>query len=90
MYDSNNKGRQRARMQFLLQPKQAESILRTTETVERRECVVREYEQRFGKTLDEHVKNRRFPCVVTGPSAEPLPLEFAHLEELRTNQDDVI
>ena len=55
-YDSNNKGRQRVRMQYLLQPKRAESILQTTEAVERWECDVREYEQRFGKTLDENVK----------------------------------
>ena len=55
-YDSNNKGHQRVRMQFLLQPKRAESILQTTEAVERWECDVREYEQRFGKTLDEDVK----------------------------------
>ena len=33
-YDNNNKGRQRARMQYLLQPKRAESILQTTEAVE--------------------------------------------------------
>ena len=55
-YASNNKGRQRIKMQYLLQPKRAESILQTTETVERWECDVREYEQRFGMTLDEDVK----------------------------------
>ena len=38
------------------QPKRAESILQTTEAVERWDCDVREYEQRFGKTLDEDVK----------------------------------
>ena len=54
--DSNNKGRQRVRMQYLLQPKRSESILQTTEAVERWECDVRECEQRFGKTLDEDVK----------------------------------
>ena len=43
-------------MQYLLQPKRAESILQATEAVERWECDVREYEQRFGKTLDEDVK----------------------------------
>ena len=43
-------------MQFSLQPKRAESILQTIETVESWECDVREYEQRFGKTLDEDVK----------------------------------
>ena len=55
-YDSNNKGRQRVRMQYLLQPKRAESILQTTEAVERWECDVREYEKRCGKTSDEDVK----------------------------------
>ena len=54
-YDSN-KGRQRVRMQYLLQLKRAESILQTTEAVERWECDVREYEQRFGKTFDEDIK----------------------------------
>ena len=54
--DSNNKGGQRVRMQHLVQPKRAESIPQTTETVERWECDVREYDQRFGKTLDEDVK----------------------------------
>ena len=43
-------------MQYLLQPKRSKSILQTTEAVERWECDVREYEQRFSKTLDEHVK----------------------------------
>ena len=43
-------------MQYLLQRKRAESILQTTATVERWECDVREYEQRFGQTLDEDVK----------------------------------
>ena len=55
-YDSNNKGRQRVRIQYLLQPKRAESIVPTTEEVERWECDVREYEQKFGKTLDEDAK----------------------------------
>ena len=41
-YDSNNKGRQRVLMQYLLQPKRAESILQTTEAVERWECDVRD------------------------------------------------
>ena len=53
-YESNNKGRQRVRMQYLFQPKRSESILQTTEAVER--WNVRECEQRFGKTLDEDVK----------------------------------
>ena len=78
-YDSNNKGRQRVRMQHLLQPKRAESILQT-EVVERWECDVREYEQRFGKTLDEDVKMGH-TCVGTASSAEPLPLVLAYPEE---------
>ena len=48
--------RQRVQMQYSLQRKRAESILQTTEAVESWECDVREYEQRFGKTLDENVK----------------------------------
>ena len=43
-------------MQYLLQPKRAESILQTTEAFERWECDVREYEHKFGKTLDGDVK----------------------------------
>ena len=54
-YDSHNKGCQRIRLQYLLQPKRAESILQTTEPVERWECHVKEHEQRF-ETLDEDVK----------------------------------
>ena len=41
-YDRYNKGRQRVRMQCLLYPKRAQSILQTTEAVERWECDVRE------------------------------------------------
>ena len=41
-YDRYNKGRQRERMQCLLYPKRAQSILQTTEAVERWECDVRE------------------------------------------------
>ena len=33
--DCNNKGRQRVRMQYLLQPKHSETILQTSEAVER-------------------------------------------------------
>ena len=44
----------------MLQPKRAESILQTTEAVERWECDVWEHEQRFGKTLDEDVKKGVF------------------------------
>ena len=55
-YDSNNKGRQRVRIQCLLQPKRAESILQTTAAVERWDCDVGQYDKRFGKTLDEDVK----------------------------------
>ena len=42
-------------MQYLLQPKRAESIPQTSEAVERWECDLREFEQTFGKTLDEDV-----------------------------------
>ena len=55
-YDSNNKGRERVRMQYLLQPKRSETILQTTEAFERWECDVREHEQKFGKNLDEDVE----------------------------------
>ena len=55
-YDINKKGLQRVRMQYLLQPKRAESIPQTTEAVGRWECDVREYEQRLGKALNEDVK----------------------------------
>ena len=68
-------------MQYLLQPKRAESILQTAEAVERWECDVREYEQRFGKILDEDVKKGVHTCVGTVASAEPLPLELTYLEE---------
>ena len=56
-YDSNNKGRQTSADAVLVTwPKRSESILQTTEAVERWECDVREYEKRFGKTLNEDVK----------------------------------
>ena len=50
--NNNNTGRQRLRMQYLLQPKKAQ----TTDSVDRWECDVRGYEQRFGKALDDDVK----------------------------------
>ena len=40
----------------LLKPKRAESILLTTEAVERWDCDVGQNEQRFGKTSDKDVK----------------------------------
>ena len=89
-YDSSNKGRQRVRMQYLLQPNRAESILQTTETVERWECYVREHEQKFGKTLDEDVKIGVILAPGTVASAEPLPLELTHPEELCASQDDAV
>ena len=55
-YDSNNQDRQRVRMQCLSQLKRSETILQTTETVERWRCDVREYELRFGNNLDEDIK----------------------------------
>ena len=79
--DSNNKGRQRVRMHFLLHPKRSESILQTIGAVERWECDVREKEQRFGKTLDEDDKigvifrehRRKY-------RTKPLPLELTQPE----------
>ena len=51
-HDINNNGRQRARMQYLPQPKRFESMLQTTGW----ECDEREHEQRSGNTLDVEVK----------------------------------
>ena len=74
-YDNSTKGRQRVRMQYLLQPKRSESVLQTTESVERWECDVREYEQRFGKNLGEDVKiaghRRTLPLVTPYPWTSP-------------------
>ena len=44
------------RMEYLLQPKRSDAVGRTTETVKRWVCDVRDYEQRFGKAIDEDVK----------------------------------
>ena len=87
LYDSNNQGRQRVRMQYFLQPKRAESILQTTEVVEGWDCDAREYEQRLGKTLDEDVKIGVILALSTFASAEPLPLELTHPEEVRAGKD---
>ena len=54
--DSKNKGRQRVRMQYLLQPKRSDAVAQTTETAEHWECDVGEDDLRFGKALDEDVK----------------------------------
>ena len=81
-YDSNNKGRQRVRMQYLLQPKRAESILQTTETVERWECDVREYEQRFGKTCYAQVRTMLFDCcraLADTAAGDAVPTDFSML-----------
>ena len=56
MYDSNNKGRQRVRIQYPLQPKRLEAVAQKTEAVERWACDLKEYDQRFGKATDEEVK----------------------------------
>ena len=45
----------------------------------------REYEQRFGKTLDEDVKTG-----VELALAKPLSLELTYPEELRASQDDAL
>ena len=52
---------------------------------------MREYEQRFGKNLDEDVKIGVIHVLGnTTPSEEPLPLGLPHFEELRAGQDDAI
>ena len=76
-------------MQYLLLPKRAESILQTTEPVERWECHVKEHEPRF-ETLDEDVKIGVILALTPAASAEPLPLELTHPEELRASQDDAV
>ena len=73
-YDSDKIGRQRVWLQYLLQPKRSESIQQTTEAVERWERDVRQYEQRFGKTLDEDVK-----IGTTLALAPPQVLNHCHL-----------
>ena len=55
-HDGNNKGRQRVRMQYILQSKRSDAVAQTIETVEYLECDCREHEQRFSKALDEDVK----------------------------------
>ena len=50
-------------------------------------CDVREHEHRFDKTLDE---DGVILLVGTTASAEPLPLEFTHPEEVRAGQDYVV
>ena len=87
-YDSNNQGRQRVRMQYLLQSKRAESILQTTETVERWEYDVREYEQGFGKTLDEDVKMG--VILALAPSQVQNHCHLNTEEELCASQDDAV
>ena len=54
------------------------------------ECDVGDYQQRFGKTLDEDVKMGVIFGADTALSAEPLPFEFIHLEERRAGQDDAV
>ena len=66
-------------MQHLLQLKRAESVLQTTESIEIWECdVVRDSAKRGQRRQD-----RCHTCVGTAASAEPLPRELTHLEELR-------
>ena len=66
-------------MQYLLQPKRSESILQTTEAVERCECDVKEYEQRFGKTLDEDVKIGVRCCSTAAEHKRIRPLVMLYL-----------
>ena len=83
-YDSDNEGRQRVRTHYLLQPKRAESILQTTETVERWECDVSEYQTEIRKDVGRRRQDRCHTCIGTVASAEPLP------EELCASQDDAV
>ena len=74
-YESNNEGRQRVRMQYLLQPKRLEPIAQATEAVERWECDVRvrtEVPQDAGRRCHDWCHT----CVGTISSAEPLPFEL--------------
>ena len=56
LYDPGSRGRQRVRMQQLLQPKKPEQVAQTVEAVERWECNIRGYETKFSKQLDDDVK----------------------------------
>jgi hypothetical protein len=56
LYDPGSRGRQRVRMQQLLQPKKPEQVAQTVEAVERWEYDIREYETKFNKQLDDDVK----------------------------------
>ena len=89
-YDSNNKGRPRVRMQYLLQPKRAESFLHTTETFETWECDVREKRTEIRKDVGRRRQDRCHTCIGTVASAEPQPLELTHPEEQREGQDDAV
>ena len=81
-YDSNRKGRQRVRMQEMVQPKRSDAVAQTTETVERWKCDVSEYEQRR--------QDRCHPRTGTAVGTAPLPLELSHAENLRASQDDAL
>ncbi len=56
LYDPGSRGRQRVRMQQLLQPKRPEQVAQTVEAVERWGYDIREYETKFNKQLDDDVK----------------------------------
>ena len=47
LYDPGSRGRQRVRMQQLLQPRKPEQVAQTVEAVERWEYDIREYETKF-------------------------------------------
>ena len=51
---------------------------------------MREYEQRFGKNLDEDVQDLCHTGTGTTSGTEPLPLEPQHTEEPRASQDDAV
>ena len=88
--NDSNKGRQRVRMQYLLQPTRAESILQTTETVERWECGRWGIRTEIRQDVGRRRQDRCHTCSGTVASAEPLPLELTHPEEVCASQDDAV
>ena len=84
--DSYNKGRQRVRMQHLLQLKRSESTMQMKQSTDDNEKERIEVRQESGRRGQDWCHT----CVGTASIAEPLPLEIPHLEELRAGQDCAI
>ena len=77
LYDPGSRGRQRVRMQQLLQPRKPEQVAQAVEAVERWKYDIREYETKFNKQLDDDVKIGDILAMSPLCRAEPLPLERA-------------